>query len=62
MEVNARDYEPIEKQLAKFMRTLAHPARMTIMIRLARQEGCIEGIISDLPIAKHLKRWKLLVL
>ena len=60
MEVNTRDYEPIEKQLAKFMRVLAHPARMAIMIRLAKQEGCTEGVINDLPIedssvAKHLK-------
>lgn len=60
MDVKTSDYEPVEKQLAKFMRALAHPARMAIMIRLARQEGCTEGIINDLPIeessvAKHLK-------
>jgi len=60
MDVKTSDYEPVEKQLAKFIRALAHPARMAIMIRLARQEGCTEGIINDLPIeessvAKHLK-------
>ncbi|WP_231491298.1 helix-turn-helix transcriptional regulator [Pedobacter sp. Leaf170] len=60
MDVKTSDYEPVEKQLAKFMRALAHPARIAIMIRLARQEGCTEGIINDLPIeessvAKHLK-------
>lgn len=60
MDVKTSDYEPVEKQLAKFMRALAHPARMAIMIRLAREEGCTEGIINDLPIeessvAKHLK-------
>jgi|GEM_PF-2331787 len=60
MEVKTSDYEPVEKQLAKFMRVLAHPARMAIMIRLARQESCTEGVINDLPIeessvAKHLK-------
>ena len=67
MEVKTSDYEPVEKQLAKFMRALAHPARMAIMIRLARQEGCTEGVINDcqlknLQLQSILKHWKLLVL
>jgi ArsR family transcriptional regulator len=60
MEVKTSEYGPVETQLAKFMRAMAHPARMAIMIQLASQEGCTEGVINDLPIedssvAKHLK-------
>lgn len=61
MSAKKNDYEPLEKQLSEFMRAMAHPARMAIMIRLARQEDCIsEKSIDDLPIVessvlKHLK-------
>jgi predicted transcriptional regulator len=61
MPAKKSDYEPLEKQLSEFMRAMAHPARMAIMMRLAKQEDCIsEKLIDDLPIvdssvAKHLK-------
>ncbi|MFD2964339.1 ArsR family transcriptional regulator [Sphingobacterium thalpophilum] len=61
MPAKKSDYEPLEKQLSEFMRAMAHPARMAIMMRLAKEENCIsETSIDDLPIVessvvKHLK-------
>lgn len=55
------DYEPLEKQLAGFMRVLAHLARMAIMIRLAQTQKYVDGnVIDDLPLEEasafqHLK-------
>lgn len=36
-----RDFEPIEKQLAGFMLSLAHPARIAIVMRLAEEKDCV---------------------
>ncbi|MHB1179309.1 MAG: ArsR/SmtB family transcription factor, partial [Daejeonella sp.] len=54
------EYEPIDKRLSNFMKAMAHPARVAIMIKLATTNRCIEGeVIDGLPlsnsvVAKHL--------
>lgn len=54
------EYEPIDKRLSNFMKAMAHPARVAIMIKLATNNRCIEGeIIDGMPlskaaVAKHL--------
>ena len=59
-----RDYTADNEQLARFAKALGHPARITIMEFLAKQESCFFGDIHDeLPIAKatvsqHLKELK----
>lgn len=59
-----RDYTVDNEQLARFAKALGHPARITIMEFLARQDSCFFGDIHDeLPIAKatvsqHLKELK----
>lgn len=59
-----KEYTIDNEQLARFAKALAHPARITIMLFLARQKSCFFGHIHDeLPIAKatvsqHLKELK----
>lgn len=62
--IKNRDYTAGNEQLARFAKALGHPARMTIMEFLAKQDSCFFGDIHDeLPIAKatvsqHLKELK----
>lgn len=57
-------YSIREEQCARFAKALAHPARVSILRFLAKQECCFFGDIHDvLPIAKstvsqHLKELK----
>lgn len=59
-----RDYTVDSEKLARFAKALGHPARITIMEFLVRQDSCFFGDIHDeLPIAKatvsqHLKELK----
>ncbi|MEF9923414.1 MAG: metalloregulator ArsR/SmtB family transcription factor [Muribaculaceae bacterium] len=59
-----RDYTANSEQIARFAKALGHPARITIMEFLAKQDSCFFGDIHDeLPIAKatvsqHLKELK----
>lgn len=59
-----RDYTAENEQLARFAKALGHPARITVMEFLAKQDSCFFGDIHDeLPIAKatvsqHLKELK----
>lgn len=59
-----RAYTADSEQLARFAKALGHPARVTIMEFLAKQDSCFFGDIHDeLPIAKatvsqHLKELK----
>ncbi|MEG1564615.1 MAG: metalloregulator ArsR/SmtB family transcription factor [Bacteroides sp.] len=59
-----RNYTTHNEQLARFAKALGHPARITIMEFLVKQESCFFGDIHDeLPIAKatvsqHLKELK----
>ncbi len=52
------------EHLARLAKALAHPARVTILRMLVRQEGCIVGdIVEELPFAQstvsqHLKQLK----
>lgn len=59
-----KDYTADNERLARFAKALGHPARITIMEFLVRQDSCFFGDIHDeLPIAKatvsqHLKELK----
>lgn len=59
-----RDYTVDSEKLARFAKAMGHPARITIMEFLVRQDSCFFGDIHDeLPIAKatvsqHLKELK----
>lgn len=59
-----RSYTAENEQLARFAKALGHPARITVMEFLAKQDSCFFGDIHDeLPIAKatvsqHLKELK----
>lgn len=63
MKIN-KNYTEDNEQLARFAKALGHPARITIMEFLARQDSCFFGDIhNELPIAKatvsqHLKELK----
>jgi DNA-binding transcriptional ArsR family regulator len=56
-----KDYDPIEKQLARFMLALAHPARIAIVIRLAEEEAGLEArfinglSIKESTLSTHLR-------
>lgn len=60
----SRDYTTDNEKLARFAKALGHPARITIMEFLLKQDSCFFGDIHDeLPIAKatvsqHLKELK----
>jgi ArsR family transcriptional regulator, arsenate/arsenite/antimonite-responsive transcriptional repressor len=62
METN--DYQKITKNLAPMLNALSHPARLQIMLHLAKYNGCQAGSISErLPLAKstvseHLNKLK----
>lgn len=62
--IKNREYTTDNEQLARFAKALGHPARITIMEFLAKQDSCFFGVIHDeLPIAKatvsqHLKELK----
>lgn len=62
--IKNRDYTVDNEQLARFAKALGHPARITIMEFLVKQDSCFFGDIHDeLPIAKatvsqHLKELK----
>lgn len=64
MNLKNRDYTSDSERLARFAKALGHPARVTIMEFLAKQDSCFFGDIHDeLPIAKatvsqHLKELK----
>ncbi len=57
----SKTYTPQQENIARFMKALAHPARIAILQFLAKQESCFFGSIHEvLPIAKatvsqHLK-------
>ena len=59
-----KDYSIRQEQLARFAKAMGHPARITILQFLAKQETCYFGDINEeLPIAKatvsqHLKELK----
>ncbi len=59
-----RKYAEHQKQLARFAKAMAHPARIAILQFLASQDSCFFGDIhEELPIAKatvsqHLKELK----
>ena len=62
MEKN--DYQKITKNLAPMLNALSHPARLQIMLHLAKYNGCQARSISErLPLAKstvseHLSKLK----
>jgi DNA-binding transcriptional ArsR family regulator len=62
METN--DYQKITKNLAPLLNALSHPARLQIMLHLAKYSGCQARSISErLPLAKstvseHLSKLK----
>lgn len=62
METN--DYQKITKKLAPVLNALSHPARLQIMLHLAKYNGCQARSISErLPLAKstvseHLSKLK----
>ncbi|HCE58795.1 MAG TPA: transcriptional regulator [Prolixibacteraceae bacterium] len=62
METN--DYQKITKNLAPMLNALSHPARLQIMLHLAKYNGCQARSISErLPLAKstvseHLSKLK----
>ncbi|MEG2573193.1 MAG: metalloregulator ArsR/SmtB family transcription factor [Bacteroides sp.] len=62
--VKDKNYTINSEQLARFAKALGHPARITIMDFLVKQDSCFFGDIHDeLPIAKatvsqHLKELK----
>lgn len=57
-------YQEMPLKLAKILHALSHPARVTIMLHLAKYNGCQAGSISKkLPLAKstiseHLSKLK----
>ncbi len=57
-------YQDIPMKLAPLLNTLSHPARVQILLHLAKYKGCQAGSISDkLPLAKstvseHLSKLK----
>lgn len=59
-----KDYTDSQERLARFAKALAHPARVAIVLFLARRQTCYFGDIYDeLPIAKatvsqHLRELK----
>lgn len=59
-----KKYSEEQERMARFAKAMGHPARMTILQFLARQESCFFGDIhEELPIAKatvsqHLKELK----
>ncbi len=59
-----RDYSIDSERLARYAKALAHPARVTIVLFLLKQDSCFFGEIqNELPIAKatvsqHLKELK----
>ncbi len=47
------DFSAAQQQLARLAKALAHPARIAILERLARQNTCISGdIAAGLPLAR----------
>ena len=59
-----KDEEEANEHLARLAKAIAHPARVSILRMLGRQEGCIVGdIVDELPLAQstvsqHLKQLK----
>lgn len=57
-------FSPLQAQLARYAKALAHPARIAILETLAAKESCICGeIVEVLPLAQstvsqHLKELK----
>lgn len=44
-----------ENKMADFMKAMAHPARVAIMIKLAQSNHCIEGeIVQDIPLSNNI--------
>ena len=60
MAIKLQNYSLQELKLSRFIKVLAHPARISIMIKLAEKNTCMQkGIIKGLPItdsvvARHL--------
>ncbi|MEQ8459379.1 MAG: metalloregulator ArsR/SmtB family transcription factor [Sandaracinaceae bacterium] len=58
------DEDEANERLARLAKAIAHPARVSILRMLVRQEGCIVGdIVGELPLAQstisqHLKQLK----
>lgn len=58
------DYEQDDVKLARFLKALAHPARIAIMNLLSHRDTCIcNDIVQELPLAQstvsqHLKELK----
>ena len=59
-----KQYTVEQEQMARFAKAMGHPARMAVLIFLAKQDSCFFGDIhEELPIAKatvsqHLKELK----
>ena len=59
-----KQYTVGQEQMARFAKAMGHPARMAVLIFLAKQDSCFFGDIhEELPIAKatvsqHLKELK----
>jgi len=57
-------FDPTERRVANFAKALAHPARLAILNRLAKENSCVCGVIADaIPLAQstvsqHLKALK----
>ena len=62
--MDTKQYTQEQEQIARIAKAMGHPARMTILYFLARQESCYFGDIhEELPISKatvsqHLKELK----
>jgi ArsR family transcriptional regulator, arsenate/arsenite/antimonite-responsive transcriptional repressor len=63
-DMNTLTYQDITLKLAPMLDALSHPARLQIVLHLARYNGCTAGNISDrLPLSKstvseHLSKLK----
>ena len=57
-------FTEFEQQASDFARALAHPARISILVKLAEENKCVCGaIVDDMPLAQstvsqHLKELK----
>ena len=64
LDMKEKQYTVEQEQMARFAKAMGHPARMAVLIFLAKQDSCFFGDIhEELPIAKatvsqHLKELK----
>lgn len=63
MEESNSEYSSQELKLSRFMKVLAHPARIAIMIKLAEKNLCLQReIVKGLPITDSVVSRHLLAL